>query len=636
MTTLNLGRVVGQDGEDGRGIVSIEKTATAGLVDTYTITYTDGTTSTFDVTNGQDGTGGGSDYTDLTNKPSINDVTLEGNKSLSELGVQATLTSGTNIKTINNQSLLGSGNIDIQGGGGSGGGISNVAKTMLITILKKCYTSEDMTAEIDILEDEFSKTGELTSISVSYTGGDVEVGTLTDTLPIVVTANYSDGTSSRVTTGYTLSPTEISEGTNTITVTYGGKTATFTVTGIEITGELVSISAVCNDETAPVGTNAADLDITVTGHYSDQTTALLSGWTTSGTVQEGTNTFTITYESFTTTVTVTGVAGEKTLTSIEVTSLADSAEIGTETANLKALTITANYSDNTTENIDISDCTVTPSTIVSGTNVLVFNYENRSTTLNLEGVDTTGYTVSKVTPTLTRTTYPTGTDLRYKVEGYYIVLYTNGVTVAGDLLECQGVAPQYAAEGTNRYQIGLKGKYPYINITGVNQQVSWLENVTNQTLYSYGTPYGTLNIANNVITLQGTMDRNVNISTANIVDRVNQINGTIPTYYTIPAGAEVTTTVKVNKVYSTLPKIVFTASKTGSTKSTDLIELIQIYEQGVEGKTKTNTITVQDQTEINGIYLKCDTALSSDKELICELVSITVNGVEILGGTSNE
>ncbi len=33
-------------------------------------------------------------------------------------GKQATLVSGTNIKTINNESLLGSGNIDIQGGGG--------------------------------------------------------------------------------------------------------------------------------------------------------------------------------------------------------------------------------------------------------------------------------------------------------------------------------------------------------------------------------------------------------------------------------------------------------------------------------------------------------------------------------------
>lgn len=45
----------GQDGADGVGITSITKTGTAGLVDTYTITYTNGTTSTFTVTNGQDG-----------------------------------------------------------------------------------------------------------------------------------------------------------------------------------------------------------------------------------------------------------------------------------------------------------------------------------------------------------------------------------------------------------------------------------------------------------------------------------------------------------------------------------------------------------------------------------------------------
>ena len=36
-------------------------------------------------------------------------------------GKQASLVSGTNIKTINNESLLGSGNISISGGGGSGG-----------------------------------------------------------------------------------------------------------------------------------------------------------------------------------------------------------------------------------------------------------------------------------------------------------------------------------------------------------------------------------------------------------------------------------------------------------------------------------------------------------------------------------
>lgn len=40
-------------GEEGRGIKGIKKTSTNGLSDTYTITLTDDTTSTFSVTNGK-------------------------------------------------------------------------------------------------------------------------------------------------------------------------------------------------------------------------------------------------------------------------------------------------------------------------------------------------------------------------------------------------------------------------------------------------------------------------------------------------------------------------------------------------------------------------------------------------------
>ena len=42
----------GDTGATGNGITSITKTGTSGLVDTYTILYTNGTTSTFNVTNG--------------------------------------------------------------------------------------------------------------------------------------------------------------------------------------------------------------------------------------------------------------------------------------------------------------------------------------------------------------------------------------------------------------------------------------------------------------------------------------------------------------------------------------------------------------------------------------------------------
>lgn len=48
----------GADGKDGVSIVSIELTSSEGLEDTYTITFSDNTTTTFVVTNGSDGTPG--------------------------------------------------------------------------------------------------------------------------------------------------------------------------------------------------------------------------------------------------------------------------------------------------------------------------------------------------------------------------------------------------------------------------------------------------------------------------------------------------------------------------------------------------------------------------------------------------
>ena len=58
-------------GQPGVSIVSITKTATNGLVDTYTIALSNGNTTTFDVTNGQQGEPGTTNYNDLTNKPII-------------------------------------------------------------------------------------------------------------------------------------------------------------------------------------------------------------------------------------------------------------------------------------------------------------------------------------------------------------------------------------------------------------------------------------------------------------------------------------------------------------------------------------------------------------------------------------
>ena len=63
---------------NGKGIVSIAKTSTSGLVDTYTVTFNDSTTTTFDVTNGENG----QDGEDGTDGRGIVSITKTGTSGL--------------------------------------------------------------------------------------------------------------------------------------------------------------------------------------------------------------------------------------------------------------------------------------------------------------------------------------------------------------------------------------------------------------------------------------------------------------------------------------------------------------------------------------------------------------------------
>ena len=133
--------------------------------------------------------------------------------------------------------------------------LSDAEKTLILALFRNAaYVSDNMGDTLEQLETLWGGGGEepenpdvpeipdepdepvtptvtLTGISAVYSGGSVPVGTaVSDLTGIVVTAHYSDGTNEAV-TGYTLSG-EIAAGENTVTVSYGGKTATFTVTGI--------------------------------------------------------------------------------------------------------------------------------------------------------------------------------------------------------------------------------------------------------------------------------------------------------------------------------------------------------------------------------------------------------------------
>ena len=81
---------------------------------------------------------------------------------------QDILVSGTNIKTINNQSLLGSGNIEIQGG--SGGGSNIIELTQAEYDALTAYTEDAMYVITDAQEinmDNYATTGALGSYYTS-------------------------------------------------------------------------------------------------------------------------------------------------------------------------------------------------------------------------------------------------------------------------------------------------------------------------------------------------------------------------------------------------------------------------------------------------------------------------------------
>lgn len=86
-----------------------------------------------------------------TNIKTVNSESLLGSGNIA---VQPTLVSGTNIKTVNNESLLGSGNITIQGG--SGGSVSYYTVTAFIPTTgwednSITVSVMDMTADADVI-----------------------------------------------------------------------------------------------------------------------------------------------------------------------------------------------------------------------------------------------------------------------------------------------------------------------------------------------------------------------------------------------------------------------------------------------------------------------------------------------------
>ena len=190
-------------------------------------------------------------------------------------------------------------------------------------------------------------------------------GEALDLSGMVVTATYDDGSSVAV-DGYTTVPSEGAELTvddTTVTVTYGGHTATFTITVSEkAPAELTGITVA--GPTMTTYTVGESLDLTglvVIATYDDGSSKEVTGYVTSpadGTVLDtvGSQTVTVSYTEGGVTMTATFTVtveeeSQATLEGIEVTTLPKAQYFVGDEFDSSGMVVTASYSDGKTRNV---------------------------------------------------------------------------------------------------------------------------------------------------------------------------------------------------------------------------------------------------------------------------------------------
>ena len=251
---------------------------------------------------------------------------------------------------------------------------------------------------VDVAEIEFRT---LTGIGAVYSGGSVEVGSSLDELKnnLVVTANYSDGSTSTV-NDYTLSGS-IGTGNNIITVTYWEKTATFTVTGVaapEEPKEIPATKITLNKAEIEI-TDDTSVQLTATVEPSNTTDAFV--WTsdnedvavvTDGLVKpisNGTAVITARAGDVSATCDVKVNIAEEvvvTLTGITATYSGGDADVGTTILDLKKdIVVTAEYSDGSTSTVN--NYAISGSNIKLGDNTITISYSGKSTSFIVKGVN---------------------------------------------------------------------------------------------------------------------------------------------------------------------------------------------------------------------------------------------------------
>lgn len=211
-------------------------------------------------------------------------------------------------------------------------------------------------------------------------------GDMLDTTGLTLRATYNDGTTKTIASGFACSPTSLNTvGTQTITVSYGGKTATFIVAVHDIVLNSISVATLPVKTDYYEGDTLDETGLTLRASYNNGTTKIItSDFICSPFVLDtvGTQTITVSYDLKLTYFTVQVHPVELESISIASDPRKTSYNVG-DWLDTTGLTLIATYNNGTTE-IITNGFTCSPLILnTAGTQTITVAYGGKTTTFDV-------------------------------------------------------------------------------------------------------------------------------------------------------------------------------------------------------------------------------------------------------------
>ncbi len=444
------------------------------------------------------------------------------------------------------------------------------------------------------------------------------VGDSLNTSGLTLTVNYNNGTTKTVSSGFTCSPTTLSSsGTKTITVTYGGKTATFTVSVENRPMETVNVSSIAI-KSKPTKTSYYVSDtlntsgLTLTVKYDNGTTETISsGFTCSPTSfsSAGTKTITVTYGGKSTSFTVNVVEAPISSIAIKSKPTKTSYSVG-DTLNTSGLTLTATYNNGTTKTIS-SGFTCSPTSFTSaGSKTITVTYEGKTTSFTVNVAEVTVSSIA-VKSKPTKTTYYVGDSLN--TSGLTLTVnYTNGTQKI--------VSSGFSCSPTTLSSSGTKT----ITVTYEGKTTTFTVSVNNDSIVSMSSTSGSFKVLDTGVTIT---DYSSSVYVGNSIHlSVSHTWDQTPKTFTVKTNSAAT---KITASSSNTNIVTVSVSQTGNVATITVTPSLIDY-----NVTKTATVYVnlngtQKATYSASVYRPHSlTVTSSDKKIIY------VNG-DVFGGSGD-